>query len=67
MLHQLHAQHRLLHVPTHGDDPVLGEEERDVTPGSLLYVRAATEHSFFEIQEDMLLLVFFSQGSPAHP
>ena len=35
----------------------LGEEERDVGPGSLLYVGATLEHSFFEIQEDMTLLV----------
>jgi len=40
----------------------LGDEERQVTPGSLLYVQAATDHSFFEIEEDMLLLVFFSSG-----
>ena len=34
----------------------LDEEERTVVPGSLLYVGATTEHSFFEIQEDMTLL-----------
>lgn len=38
----------------------LGEENRAVGPGSLLYVSATTEHSFFEIEEDMILLVFFS-------
>lgn len=38
----------------------LGDQERVVAPGSLLYVSAATEHSFFEIEEDMILLVFFS-------
>ena len=42
----------------------LQDEERAVTPGSLLYVGATTEHSFFEIEEDMLLLVFFT-SSPA--
>ncbi len=42
----------------------LGEEEREVTPGSLLYVKAATEHDFFEIEEDMLLLVLFASGIP---
>ena len=41
----------------------LGEEEREVGPGSLLYVQAATEHSFFEIEEDMTLLVFFATGA----
>jgi len=38
----------------------LGDEERTVTPGSLLYVGATTEHSFFEIEEDMTLLVMFA-------
>ena len=39
----------------------LGDDERLVTPGSLLYIQAATEHSFFEIEEAMLLLVIFTR------
>jgi len=39
-------------------------EERAVRPGSILYVRASSEHSFFEIEEDMTLLVFFASGGP---
>lgn len=35
-------------------------EARDVQAGSILYVRATEEHSFFEIEEDMTLLVFFA-------
>ena len=31
-----------------------------VTAGSVLYVRATEQHSFFEIEEDMTLLVFFA-------
>ena len=38
----------------------LGDESKEVHPGSILYVKAAVKHSFFEIEEDMLLLVFFS-------
>jgi mannose-6-phosphate isomerase-like protein (cupin superfamily) len=34
----------------------------EVGPGSILYVRATAEHSFFEIEEDMTLLVFFASG-----
>jgi len=42
----------------------LGDTERIVGPGSLLYVGATENHSFFEIEEDMTLLVFFaSPGS----
>ena len=39
-------------------------DERRVAPGSVLYVRASSEHSFFEIEEDMTLLVFFASGGP---
>lgn len=42
----------------------LNDEERNVGPGSLLYVGASTEHSFFEIEEDMTLLVFFAASPP---
>jgi mannose-6-phosphate isomerase-like protein (cupin superfamily) len=45
----------------------LGAEEKEVKPGALLYVQAATEHSFFEIEEDMLLLVLFARGVPRQP
>ena len=38
--------------------------ERSVGPGSLLYVRGTSEHSFFEIEEDITLLVFFASGGP---
>jgi len=41
-------------------------EERAVRPGSILYVRATAEHSFFEIEEDMTLLVFFASGGPSN-
>ena len=34
-----------------------------VWPGSLLYVSATTEHSFFQIEEDMTLLVIFASAS----
>jgi len=44
----------------------LEEQERDVGPGSLLYVSATTEHAFFEIEEDMTLLVIFSRTPLEH-
>jgi mannose-6-phosphate isomerase-like protein (cupin superfamily) len=39
-------------------------DDRDVAvgPGSVLYVGASASHSFFEIEEDMTLLVFFATG-----
>jgi mannose-6-phosphate isomerase-like protein (cupin superfamily) len=42
----------------------VGGEERQIGPGSLLYVRATSEHSFFEIEDEVTLLVFFASGGP---
>jgi len=39
--------------------------EQAVERGTLLFVRATSEHSFFEIEEDMTLLVFFASGGPS--
>lgn len=41
------------------------DEDVAVGPGSILYVRATSEHSFFEIEEDITLLVFFASGGPS--
>jgi mannose-6-phosphate isomerase-like protein (cupin superfamily) len=41
----------------------VGDEEREVGPGAVLYVRATADHSFFEIEEDMTLLVMFSRDA----
>lgn len=38
-------------------------EEQEVREGAILYVRATEDHSFFEIEEDMTLLVFFAATS----
>ena len=42
----------------------VGGEEQTVGPGSVLYVRATSEHSFFEIDEEITLRVFFASGGP---
>jgi mannose-6-phosphate isomerase-like protein (cupin superfamily) len=34
-------------------------ETRHVGPGQLLYVRATSEHSFFDIQEDLTVIAIF--------
>ncbi|MCZ6869043.1 MAG: cupin domain-containing protein [Pseudomonadales bacterium] len=43
----------------------VGDKDHLVEPGSVLYVSATSEHSFFEIDEDMTLLVFFATSPPA--
>ncbi len=40
----------------------VGEAEKQVGPGSILYVRATEEHSFFNITEDLTLLAFFGKA-----
>jgi len=40
-------------------------KEHALAAGSICYVRATSEHSFFEIEEDMTLLVFFASGGPS--
>jgi len=45
----------------------VGDVDRMVGPGTILYVCASSEHSFFEISEDITLLVFFASGGPASP
>jgi mannose-6-phosphate isomerase-like protein (cupin superfamily) len=37
--------------------------EQEVSAGTILYVRATEKHSFFEIEEDMTLLVFFAASA----
>jgi mannose-6-phosphate isomerase-like protein (cupin superfamily) len=42
----------------------IGDEERSVGAGSVLYVPATEEHSFCEVEEDLTLMVFFASGGP---
>jgi mannose-6-phosphate isomerase-like protein (cupin superfamily) len=43
------------------------ERVATIGPGTILYVRATAEHSFFEIEEELTLLVFFGTGSKHRP
>ena len=40
---------------------VAGGEEVTIQTGSILFVKAAVEHRFFDIEEDLILVVFFDQ------
>ena len=40
----------------------VGDGEKEVGPGSILYVRATEEHSFFNITENLTLLAFFGRA-----
>ncbi|HYS99627.1 MAG TPA: cupin domain-containing protein [Thermoplasmata archaeon] len=45
----------------------VGQEDRAVQPGSIVFVRAQVEHRFLEISEELELLVFFApaEGAPS--
>jgi len=38
----------------------VGDEDRAVRPGSVIYVKAHTEHRFHTIAEELTILVFFA-------
>ena len=41
-----------------------GDKTVDCKPGSVLFVKAKLEHRFFDIEEDLTTLVFFSKAKP---
>jgi len=41
----------------------IDDVEQDVVPGTVLFVAATTEHSFFDITEDLTLLAMFGPAS----
>lgn len=42
-----------------GADGIDGEE-KDVSPGTVIYVKAGVDHRFFDIEEDLSVLVVFA-------
>ena len=43
----------------------VGDEDRPVAPGSVVFVAAGVEHRFHDIAEDLTILVFFSREPAA--
>lgn len=37
-----------------------GDQNTDVSPGSVLFVAAEVEHNFYDIAEELAVLVFFA-------
>lgn len=44
---------------------VIDGEKSPISPGSILYIPADSEHEFVDIEEDLSLLVFFGSGGPS--
>ncbi len=38
----------------------VGSEDREVSAGSVIFVEARSEHRFYDIKEELVVLVFFA-------
>ena len=54
--------HARMRMAEHGE-----EANFDVGPGTIIYVPAHTEHSFYDITERLALLVFFGSSEHSTP
>jgi mannose-6-phosphate isomerase-like protein (cupin superfamily) len=57
---QPHAEDEVYHVVSGRGRITVGEEVRDVGPGSVVYVAATVPHRFDDIAEELRILVFFA-------
>jgi len=57
---QPHTEDEIYYVVSGRASFRTGPEQMTVAPGSLLYVERNVEHRFFEITEDLTVLVFFA-------
>ena len=67
------AGDRARHVP-HNEDEVYyavfgrghlraGDQEFDIQPGTVVYVKAGVEHHFYDVTENLMLFVLFAAES----
>ncbi len=57
---QPHAEDEVYYIIQGRASIRVGPETRTVGAGSIIFVGAGVEHRFFDIQEDLTLLVFFA-------
>jgi mannose-6-phosphate isomerase-like protein (cupin superfamily) len=64
---QPHTEDEVYYVVSGRAKVTVGEETRDVGPGSIVFVATAVAHRFHDITEDLTLLVAFgpAEGSRA--
>jgi mannose-6-phosphate isomerase-like protein (cupin superfamily) len=55
-----HTEDEIYYVVSGKAKIKVGEEDRDVTAGSIVYVAKNVEHRFHTIEEELQLLVFFA-------
>jgi len=66
-LQQSHTEDEVYYVVSGSGRITVGDEVRDVQPGSIVFVATAVPHRFHDISEDLTLLVAFgpAEGSRA--
>ncbi len=57
---QPHTEDEVYYVVTGMAKIRVGEEDRSLVPGSIVYVKANVEHRFHSIEEELTVLVFFA-------
>ena len=64
---QPHGEDEVYYVVSGRSKVTVGEETRDVAPGSVIFVAAKVPHRFHDIVEELRIVVFFAppEGSAA--
>jgi mannose-6-phosphate isomerase-like protein (cupin superfamily) len=55
-----HQEDEMYYVVSGRAKMVIGSEHADVAAGSVIFVEAKAEHRFYDIEQDLLVLVFFA-------
>ena len=55
-----HTEDEVYYVASGRSQIRVGDEDRSVGPGSIVYVAANVEHRFHAIEDDLIVLVFFA-------
>lgn len=61
-----HTEDEVYHVVSGRATITVGDEERPVGPGSVVFVAADMVHRFHDITEDLVILVFFGPAEYTH-
>jgi mannose-6-phosphate isomerase-like protein (cupin superfamily) len=60
-----HLQDELYFVAEGRSRMRAGSEDQSVGPGSLIYIAAGVEHRFYDVEEELTVLVFFAPAESA--
>ena len=61
-----HTEDEVYYVVSGQASVTVGDEDRPIVPGSLVFVGADVAHKFHDIDEELVLLVFFGPAEYTH-